>query len=102
MAEANDIDRAAMLDVMGGSAIGSPFVKYKTAALVADDYASTFTTTGMYKDLTLALECANGTGVPLPVTGLVRQLIQGAAAQGWGDDDFMALLPRLRREAGLD
>ena len=90
-----------MLEVMGGSAVGSPFVKYKTAALVADDYASTYTATGLYKDLALALECANGAGVSLPITALVQQLVQGCIAQGMGDLDLMALLPRMRREAGL-
>jgi 3-hydroxyisobutyrate dehydrogenase-like beta-hydroxyacid dehydrogenase len=102
MAERNDIDRAAMLEVMGGSAIGSPFVRYKTAALVADDYASTFTSFGLYKDLALAIRCANEVQVPLPVTTLVQQLVQGCIAQGMGGDDMMALLPRLRREAGLE
>jgi 3-hydroxyisobutyrate dehydrogenase len=101
MAERNDIDRATMLEVMGGSVVGSPFVKYKTEALIADDYASTFTTHGLYKDLALALQCANDTRVPLPVTALVQQLLQGCISQGMGDIDFMSLLPRLRREAGL-
>jgi 3-hydroxyisobutyrate dehydrogenase-like beta-hydroxyacid dehydrogenase len=55
----------------------------------------------MEKDLRLALACANGTGVPLPVTALVQQLLQGCVASGMGDIDFTALLPRLRREAGL-
>jgi hypothetical protein len=27
--------------------------------------------------------------------------VQGCMAMGMGDDDFMALFPRLRREAGL-
>jgi 3-hydroxyisobutyrate dehydrogenase-like beta-hydroxyacid dehydrogenase len=101
MAERNEIDRATMLAEMGGSVVGSPFVKYKTEALIADDYASTFTTEGLYKDLALALQCANETGVPLPVTALVQQLVQGCISQGMGDIDFMSLLPRLRREAGL-
>jgi 3-hydroxyisobutyrate dehydrogenase-like beta-hydroxyacid dehydrogenase len=43
LAEKYGIDRGKMLEVMGGSAAGSPFVKYKTDALVADDYTSTFT-----------------------------------------------------------
>jgi hypothetical protein len=32
----------------------------------------------------------------------VQQLVQGCIAQGMGGDDMMALLPRLRREAGLE
>lgn len=102
MAERHEIDRAELLRVMGESAIGSPFVRYKTAALVADDYASTFTARNLYKDLALALACANEREVPLPVTALVQQLVQACIGSGMGEQDMMALLPRLRREAGLD
>jgi 3-hydroxyisobutyrate dehydrogenase-like beta-hydroxyacid dehydrogenase len=102
MAERNDIDRQTMLEAMGGSAVGSPFVKYKSPALIADDYSSTFTAKGLYKDLALALECANRAGIPLPVTAVVQQLVQGCIGQGMGDLDLMALLPRMRREAGLE
>ena len=101
MAERNDIERATMLEVMGASAIGSPFVRYKTDALIADDYASTFTASGLHKDLALALRCAEDVEVPLPVTALVQDLVQGCIDDGMGDDDMMALLPRLRRLAGL-
>jgi 3-hydroxyisobutyrate dehydrogenase-like beta-hydroxyacid dehydrogenase len=101
LAERNDIDRETMLEVMGGSAVGAPFVQYKSAALVADDYTSTFTARALYKDLALALDCANGADLPLPVTAVVQQLVQGCISQGMGDLDLMALLPRMRREAGI-
>jgi 3-hydroxyisobutyrate dehydrogenase-like beta-hydroxyacid dehydrogenase len=101
LGEANGLDRARMLEVLGASAVGSPFVKYKTAALVADDYSSTFTSRAMFKDLSLILECANAAAVPVPVSALVQQLVLGCISTGMGDDDFMALVPRLRREAGL-
>ena len=101
LAEKNDIERATMLEVMGGSAAGSPFVKYKTEALVADDYSSTFTASLLYKDLALALDAAHEAGVPLPLTAATQQLVEGCIASGMGDDDLTALLPRLRREAGL-
>jgi 3-hydroxyisobutyrate dehydrogenase-like beta-hydroxyacid dehydrogenase len=101
LGEAHEIDRRTMLDVIGGSAIGSPFVKYKTEALVNDDYASTFTSSLLYKDLALALAAANQAGVPLPLTASTQQLTQACISTGMGDLDFTALLPRLRREAGL-
>jgi 3-hydroxyisobutyrate dehydrogenase-like beta-hydroxyacid dehydrogenase len=100
MAERNGVEPAAMLEVAGQSAIGSPFVRYKTPGIVAGDYSSTFTAKGLHKDLDLALECASDSDVPLPVTALVQQFLQGCIASGMGDQDFMALLPRLRREAG--
>jgi 3-hydroxyisobutyrate dehydrogenase-like beta-hydroxyacid dehydrogenase len=96
------VDRRGLLDVIGGSVMGSPFVKYKTEALVADDYRSTFTTRLLFKDLALAIDAANAAGVPLPLTAHTQQLTQACISTGMGDLDFMALLPRLRREAGLD
>jgi 3-hydroxyisobutyrate dehydrogenase-like beta-hydroxyacid dehydrogenase len=101
LGEANGLERGTMLDVMGRSAVGSPFVKYKTPPLLKDDYATTFSTTLMYKDLELVLNAANGAGVPLPVTATVQQLLQSCMSTGMADIDFMSLLPRLRREAGL-
>lgn len=70
LAEKYGIERAKMLDVMGASAAGSPFVKYKTDALVADDYTSTFTSDLLYKDLALALEAAHEVAAPLPLTAV--------------------------------
>lgn len=101
LAEKHGIDRATMLEVMGGSAAGSPFVKYKTDALVADDYSSTFSSSLLYKDLALALQAAHEVGAPLPVTAVTQQLVEACIATGLADADFTALLPRLRREAGL-
>jgi len=102
LGEASGLGRAAMLEVMGTSAVGSPFVKYKTAPLVADDYSATFTATMMHKDLSLALAAGQAVAVPLPVTDLVRRLLEQCMAEGMGDLDLMALLPRLEREAGRD
>jgi 3-hydroxyisobutyrate dehydrogenase-like beta-hydroxyacid dehydrogenase len=101
LGEASGLERAAMLEVMGASAVGSPYVKYKTAALVADDYSTTFTVALMSKDLALALETADRAGVPLPAAALVQQLYQACISSGLGELDLTALVPRLRREAGL-
>jgi 3-hydroxyisobutyrate dehydrogenase len=102
LGEANGLDRAKMLEVMGASAAGSPFVKYKSAALVQDDYTATFTGHAMWKDLAMALAAAHDAGAPLPVTATIQQLVEGCIGSGWGELDLMALLPRLRREAGLE
>jgi 3-hydroxyisobutyrate dehydrogenase-like beta-hydroxyacid dehydrogenase len=101
LGEAHGLDRAKMLEVMGASAVGSPFVKYKTAALVEDDYSATFTCHALWKDLSMALAAAHEANAPLPVTAVIQQLVEGCVGSGWGDLDLMMLLPRLRREAGL-
>jgi len=100
LGEASGLERATMLEVMGASAVGSPFVKYKTAALVAEDYSATFTTSMMHKDLSLALDAGRAVGVPLPATALVQGLLEDCMATGMGDADLMALLPRLAHAAG--
>jgi 3-hydroxyisobutyrate dehydrogenase-like beta-hydroxyacid dehydrogenase len=100
LGESSGLDRTTMLEVMGTSAVGSPFVRYKTPPLVADDYSATFTSTMMHKDLTLALDAGQAVAVPLPVTDLVRRLLEECLSAGMGDLDLMALLPRLEREAG--
>jgi 3-hydroxyisobutyrate dehydrogenase-like beta-hydroxyacid dehydrogenase len=100
LSEANGVDRARLLEVVGGSVVGSPFVKVKTGPLIADDYRSTFTTRLMRKDLGMILDLASQSGVPLPVTAEVSRLLDTVIEQGMGDLDFMALLPSLQRAAG--
>ncbi len=102
LSERHGIGRREMLEVMGGSAIGSPFVKYKTEPLIADDYTTTFSARLLAKDLGLALDRAAESGVPLPLTAKTLALVQDCIEQGLGDEDLTVLLPRLRREAGLE
>jgi 3-hydroxyisobutyrate dehydrogenase-like beta-hydroxyacid dehydrogenase len=100
MGEAHGLARDRILEVIGASAVGSPLVKYKSGPLVAEDYTSTFSARLMHKDLRLVVECANGAGVPVPVTAIVQQLIQACVGSGMGELDFAVLVPRLQREAG--
>ena len=102
LAETYGIGRRELLEVISGSAIGSPFVKYKTDALVADDYRSTFTTELAAKDLTLAIAAGEERGVQLDLTAQTLELFRECVAEGMGGDDLTALLPLLRRKADLD
>jgi 3-hydroxyisobutyrate dehydrogenase-like beta-hydroxyacid dehydrogenase len=101
LGESYGLGREQMLDVIGASVVGSPFVKYKAGPLAADDYTTTFSASLMHKDLRLVVECSNSAGVPVPVTALVQQLLQACIGSGMGDLDFSVLVPRLGREAGL-
>jgi 3-hydroxyisobutyrate dehydrogenase-like beta-hydroxyacid dehydrogenase len=95
LGEASGVSRAALLETMGDSAVGAPFVKYKTEPLLRDDYSATFTTSLMEKDLDLVLEAAEAAGVSLPVAGELKAHVRAAIEAGYGDDDFMALFPHL-------
>jgi 3-hydroxyisobutyrate dehydrogenase-like beta-hydroxyacid dehydrogenase len=97
--EASGVSRAALLETMGNSAAGAPFVKYKTEPLLRDDYSATFTTNLLEKDIDLVLEAAEAARVRLPLAGEIKSLVRSAVEAGYGDDDFMALFLNLRNEA---
>lgn len=100
LCEAVGIDRGEYLDVLGDSALGSPFVRYKRDALVEHQYEATFTTAMLEKDLRLTLEVGKRTETPLPTTALVADLTRDASTHGLADYDFTALLPYLQMLAG--
>jgi 3-hydroxyisobutyrate dehydrogenase-like beta-hydroxyacid dehydrogenase len=95
LGESSGVSRAALLEVMGGSAAGAPFVRYKTGALLEDDYSATYTTALKGKDLDLILDAAGDAGVELPVTTRLQAIVRAAIEAGYADDDFMALFPFL-------
>ena len=96
------VSRAALLEVMGSSAVGAPFVKYKTDPLLRDDYSATFTTALMEKDIDLVLDAADEGGVELPLALEMKRQLRAASEAGYADDDFIALFQHLRRASGLD
>ena len=99
LGEASGVSREALLRVMASSAVGAPFVEYKTEPLLRDDYSATFTTALMEKDIDLVLEEAASVGVRLPLAAELKGRIRAAVAAGYGDDDFMALFLNLREHS---
>jgi 3-hydroxyisobutyrate dehydrogenase-like beta-hydroxyacid dehydrogenase len=96
LGEAAGVDRSTLLEVIGKSAVASPFVGYKTEPLLRDDYSATFTTAMMLKDIDLVLDLARGADLTLPVTRELRNLLEKLAGNGYADKDFMALYVQLR------
>jgi 3-hydroxyisobutyrate dehydrogenase-like beta-hydroxyacid dehydrogenase len=96
LGEAAGVSRATLLEVMGSSAAGAPFVKYKTEPLLRDDFSATFTTALMEKDVDLILAVAEGAGVELPLAGELKRILLGAIEAGFADDDFISLFVHLR------
>ncbi|HVC86012.1 MAG TPA: NAD(P)-dependent oxidoreductase [Gaiellaceae bacterium] len=100
LGEAAGVSRASLLEVMGSSAAGAPFVRYKTEPLLHDDFSATFTTALMEKDVDLVLAVAEEAGVELPLAGELKALLRGAIEAGYADDDFISLFLHLRRASG--
>jgi 3-hydroxyisobutyrate dehydrogenase len=101
LAEKAGIRRAAFLEFLNNSVLGSTFTNYKTQALVELDFTPTFTTELLRKDFDLGLAAARNLEVPMPLATAVGQLIQSAIGAGHGSEDFAALLLEQARAAGL-
>lgn len=102
LGEAAEVPRAALLEVMANSAVGAPFVKYKTEPLLRDDFSATFTTALMEKDIDLVLDAAEANGINLPLASEMKERLRAAIGAGYADQDFIALFLHLRRASGLD
>lgn len=96
LGEAAGVSRADLLEVMGSSSVGAPFVKYKTEPLLRDDFSATFTTALMEKDVDLVLDAADENDVALPIARELKRLLREAVEAGYADDDFIALFLHLR------
>lgn len=101
LAEKGGVPRAALMDVINNSVMGSVFSRYKTPALVHLDYTPTFTPVLLRKDMDLGARAADEFGVPMPVAAAARELVQAAVAQGRGSEDFAVLLELQARSSGL-
>jgi 3-hydroxyisobutyrate dehydrogenase-like beta-hydroxyacid dehydrogenase len=102
LAQRGGVSRAAFLEFLNGSVLGSVFTRYKSPALVNLDLTPTFTTTLLRKDFDLGLAAARSLQVPLPVAAAAHHLVQAAVGRGHAGDDFASLLIEAARSAGLE
>jgi 3-hydroxyisobutyrate dehydrogenase-like beta-hydroxyacid dehydrogenase len=101
LAEKGGTDRAAFLEFLGGTVLGSDWVRKRTGDLVRRDWTPTFTTELLRKDFDLGLAAARALEVPMPVGAMVHQLIQSAIGAGLRDEDFLSLYDLQARGAAL-
>jgi len=102
LAEKGGVSRAAFLEFLNKSVMGSMFTGYKTPAIVNLDFTPTFTPALLYKDFHLGFEAAEEHGVPMPVAAAAQQAVQALMGFGYDDVDFMALLELEARASGLE
>src|ERR687898_268984 len=100
LAEKGGVSRAAFLEFLNKSVMGSMFTGYKTPAIVNLDFTPTFTPALLYKDFHLGFEAAEEHGVP--VAAAAQQAVQALMGFGYDDTDFMALLELEARASGLE
>ena len=102
LAEKGGVSRAAFLEFLNQSVMGSTFTRYKTPAIVNLDFTPTFTPALLYKDFHLGFEAAEEHGVPMPVAAAAQQVVQALMGFGYDDVDFMTLLELEARGSSLE
>jgi len=102
LAEKGGVSRAAFLEFLNKSVMGSMFTRYKTPAIVNLDFTPTFTPALLYKDFHLGFEAAEEHGVPMPVAAAAQQVVQTLMGFGYDDIDFIALLELEARGSALE
>ena len=102
LAEKGGVPRAAFLDFINNSVMGSVFTRYKTPALVNLDFTPTFTPILLRKDFDLGLAAAHALDVPMPVAAITAQLVQASVSSGRVAEDFAILLDLQSASSGLE
>jgi 3-hydroxyisobutyrate dehydrogenase len=100
LAERGGVSRAAFLDFLNDSVLGSTFTRYKTPALVNLDFHPTFTNVLLRKDLQLGLSAGKRLDVPMPLAATADMLVAQAIGAGYTADDFATLVLEQARRSG--
>ena len=91
LAEKSGVPRAAFLDFLNRTGLGTDWVRRRTPDLLALDWTPTFTTELLRKDFDLGLAAGRSAEVSMPLTAVLLQVIQSSIGRGHRDDDFLSL-----------
>jgi 3-hydroxyisobutyrate dehydrogenase len=102
LAEKGGMSRAAFLDFLNKSVMGSTFTRYKSPAFVHLDYTPTFTPLLLRKDFDLGFAAAHDLDVPMPVASAAAAAVQATVSSGRVAEDFAILLDAQAHNSGLE
>lgn len=91
LAERSGVPRAEALDALLNSVAASTAMKYRAPFMLKMPDEVWFSAEMMKKDIQLALELGEETGVTLSTAKLMNDLLDKAIALGWGSQDFAVL-----------
>ena len=101
LGEKGGVKREAIMEFINSSVMGCMFSQYKTPALVNLDFNPTFTPVLLRKDFDLGLSESDKHEVPMPITNLVRDIVDSCIDRGYAEDDFSTLLLIAAANAGV-
>ena len=96
------VDPEKLYKAIRGGLAGSNVLDAKAPMIMDRNFAPGFKIRLHQKDLNNALLTARELSVPLPVTGLVQQMLSSLIAGGQGDDDHGAICNVIEKLAGIE
>jgi 3-hydroxyisobutyrate dehydrogenase-like beta-hydroxyacid dehydrogenase len=95
------VEPQLMLDILNNSAARSGLVAAKAPAVFRRDFATNFSVKWLEKDMALMVRAAAEMNIPVPLTALSQQMLRGAIAKGYGDEDICGSIRVLEEIAGV-
>ena len=102
LATKGGVEPKLMLEILTNSAAKSGLIDFKAPYVFKRDFSPQFSVKWMDKDIGLMLESGKELHVPLPLTGLTRQMFQAAIATGHGEEDICSTIKVLESIAGVE
>ncbi len=81
-----------MVEVLKNTGAASRVLETRSTNILKGDYKAQFLLKLIFKDMGLVLDTAAGDSVPMPISGLVRQVYAQAMVDGRGDEDYSAVV----------
>ncbi len=92
LARAADLDPQLFLDAIKGSATDNAYLALKGAAILADEFPTSFAVDGVVKDVGLMQDLATAVGVPTTLLDAVHAVFASSSARGHGSEDMAAVV----------
>ncbi|MBI4207479.1 MAG: NAD(P)-dependent oxidoreductase [Betaproteobacteria bacterium] len=101
LVQKSGVDPAAFLDIITSTSMNAPAYKNYGRLILENPAQATFSLKLGMKDVELALQAGDDTGVPLPLGELLRTQHLAAIARGYGDREWASLGNYIAECAGL-
>jgi 2-hydroxy-3-oxopropionate reductase len=88
-----------MVDVLKATGAASKVLDTRGPNILKGDYKAQFMMKLIFKDMGLALDTAARDSVPMPISGLVRQIYAQAIVDGKSDEDYSAIVAHAEKLA---
>jgi len=99
LAQAEQLETAALLAVLGAGSGASTMLSLKARPMLERDFTTLFKTDHMVKDVRLCLQEAARAEVPFPAAEHALELLEAAAGAGLGEADFAAIVEPAAKRA---